>query len=318
MIHRGPVVIVAGATVAFLIAGSDIWVPTDTLDDQRLTPGQDPARSFAPTSTESESPTESGLARRVDEPQVPLPPSTERHDRVRRTARTRKADEVRSVASASVGKRTPRRADGSLTSDAELDSAVATPAAERELAAPKPRGFRAAHALLGLGPDERVPQPFGVGDPWLFDSPAELEAWTIAWHTDDLHVVQDWVGESPGYARLAVLFTRPNQAAQFAVSFPDERAVDMTGRALRARLRLAAGGGDGGVQVFSQSVGWNWVASSWVDLESVTEWSEITLDLVDSGDYDPTAVVRVGVQVHSGTGSSFDTSEIHLDSFVID
>jgi hypothetical protein len=153
----------------------------------------------------------------------------------------------------------------------------------------------------------------------LFDSSTELDDWAIVWQSEGLDVEPVWADDELGYVRLWVPFAQPNQAVQFGLSYPEESAADLTGRTLRVRLRLAAGGGSGGVQLFSQSDGWVWIAHGWTGFESLNEWTDLTLDLeADSGDFDPAAVLRVGLQLHSGAGPSFETDEVHIDSFVIE
>lgn len=105
--------------------------------------------------------------------------------------------------------------------------------------------------------------PIGIGDPWFFDAKSEMTAFEFAvangaseshaWSNGEIHILATIPAES---ATVAMQFTTPWTGST--------NESNLSGRVLRSRVRIAGGAtADGGVQLFAQSGGWQWMAGEW-------------------------------------------------------
>lgn len=161
----------------------------------------------------------------------------------------------------------------------------------------------AADSGAGLGYE-----PAGIGDPWFFDAEDQLSAFefavgggaseTHAWSNGEVHITA----------------TIPSSGATVAMQFGTPwngttNEADLSGRVLRSRIRIEGGAtADGGVQLFTQSGGWSWVASDWMGASSFGSFTDVALPL--SSSTDASSVQRFGMQFY---GTSPGTIEIVID-----
>jgi len=126
-----------------------------------------------------------------------------------------------------------------------------------------------------------------------------------------------WIGTegdpSPGALKVTVTFSDFNQLVDVITNIP---ATDLTGRTLKARVRLLSGTFPIGGVLFHVSAGsdYVWAGSDWTPASTfgLGEWIEIPLDLTTvtppSGQtFDPTDVIQIGVQIM--TGASYATTD---------
>src|SRR5690606_11007508 len=93
-------------------------------------------------------------------------------------------------------------------------------------------------------------------------------------------------------------------------------AADLSGLRVHVLLKVGSGSGPGVVQVFSQSGGFSgWTADGWTHLSNLTDWTELTLDLVEVGEYDPTSVNRIGIEINANDNfEDLATNVIDIDA----
>jgi hypothetical protein len=171
--------------------------------------------------------------------------------------------------------------------------------------------------------------PMGIGDPWYFDAPEELDAFQVldpgsvathAWRAG--HAGGDAGGDAgpidvgSGHVELTAAFTTTDQAVQFRFTLPN--FTDFTGRVLKVRVKRAPGIGQGGVQAFVQSgEAWTWVSGNWNALSTLTELTDVTLDFDTA--FDPQVVKHFGIQLHSGIEpGNIETVQIAIDDVRIE
>lgn len=155
--------------------------------------------------------------------------------------------------------------------------------------------------------------PIGIGDPWLFDTEAEMSAFEFAvggggseshaWSNGEIHITATIPAAG---ATVALQFTTPWNGTT--------NASDLSGRVLRSRVRIADGAtGDGGVQLFAQSGGWQWTAGDWNGASSLGSATDVQLPLTSASD--ATSVQRFGLQFY---GTAAGTIELIVDDFRIE
>jgi len=149
-------------------------------------------------------------------------------------------------------------------------------------------------------------EPVGIGDPWFFSSPADVETFVVEY--DNATGDKSW--NAAGEMHVAVNFTDAGSKAFIHFSAPwdsVENASDpmnLSGRVLRARVRVASSTVSAGAQGYSQSTeGWTWVSGDWNDFTTLDTWKDVELDLDTAAD--PSDVLRFGLQLYSnGPGSA--------------
>ena len=156
-------------------------------------------------------------------------------------------------------------------------------------------------------------EPIGIGDPWFFDAEPEMSAFefaaggggseTHAWSNGEVHINATFGAAAQ---TVAMQLTTPWNGSM--------NTSDLTGRVLRARVRIAAGAtATGGVQVFAQSGGWSWVAGDWNDASTLGSFADVQLPMTSATD--AASVQRFGIQFYaSGAG----TAEIVVDNIRIE
>ncbi len=144
-------------------------------------------------------------------------------------------------------------------------------------------------------------QPVGIGDPWFFDSEAELEAFAVELAGG---ASGSAVWNAAGEIHLSTAFTAGGDKAMLHFTAPwdsladENTTLDLTHRVLKARVRVAHGATvEAGLQLYSQSGSWSWVAGDWCSFSSLSGFTELELDLDASTD--PSHVLRFGMQVYA-------------------
>lgn len=156
-------------------------------------------------------------------------------------------------------------------------------------------------------------EPLGIGDPWFFDAESEMGQFTFAfgggatgsnsWSNGEVHVPTSFTASG---GSLQMQFTTPWNGST--------NTADMTGRVIRARLRVAAGAtASGGVQVFTQSAGWSWVTSGWNDLGTLGSAIDVTFPLTSASN--AANVQRFGIQLYATSAGS---AELIVDDIRIE
>jgi hypothetical protein len=157
--------------------------------------------------------------------------------------------------------------------------------------------------------------PVGIGDPWFFEAPSELDEFVVAFGGTATGTA---VWEEPGQIRVHTEFAAHGDdvTMHFTTAWDSvaqvNTPVDMTDRVLRARLRVAGSQravGEGplnaGVQTFVQSAaGWDWTAGDWHGVGSLDEFTDIEFDMTAAAD--SSRVVRFGLQLYSNQRGTAD------------
>jgi hypothetical protein len=152
--------------------------------------------------------------------------------------------------------------------------------------------------------------PVGIGDPWFFGAEEDMSLFTFAaaggatenhfWSNGEIHITATIPDEGDG-RDVQMQFTTPYDGTI--------NTADLTGRVIKARVRVAAGAtAGGGVQVFTQSGGWstpgNWVTAGWTNIEDLGSYTDITFPITSA--LEPTNVQRFGLQLFGGSGGTVE------------
>ena len=175
----------------------------------------------------------------------------------------------------------------------EADGGSEPPPVDADAGAPaEDAGNADADGGAGLGYT-----PVGVGDPWFFDSEAEMSAFTFTGN-DGGSESHAW---SSGEVHLTGTFSASAQTVALQFNTPWNGSVntaDLSGRVIRARVRIAAGGtATGGIQVFAQSNGWVWAAGDWNDASTLGSFVDVEFPMTSATD--ASNVQQLGIQFYA-------------------
>lgn len=162
------------------------------------------------------------------------------------------------------------------------------------------------------------------GDP-MYTNVGGDEGATISW---DGGTGQDG---QPGRLKLEIPFTGYNQLADIQLNLS---STDWAGKTVRAYVQLESGfspdaSAPGGAYIFvktGSSYSWARGGNQNLPPTSIGQWTRLTFPIdtpnqTASDDYDPSAVVSVGIQFYSGAGSATidppSPAVIYVDTFEI-
>lgn len=159
-------------------------------------------------------------------------------------------------------------------------------------------------------------EPVGIGDPWFFSSATDMEAFTVQLKSG---VTGAATWNPAGELRLPLTFTAGDLDGVVHVTAPWDMVankntpLDLTGRVLRARVKVASGAtASGGVQAFAQSriplednkETWDWKNGPWSNISDLGSWRDIEMDF-DTATV-PNEIMRIGIQVYATSAGSVE------------
>ena len=156
-------------------------------------------------------------------------------------------------------------------------------------------------------------EPVGIGDPWFFDAEPEMSAFVFAlgsgateshaWSNGEIHITANLPGSG---ATVQMHFTTPWNGST--------NTADLSGRVIRARMRVADGAtADAGVQVFTQSNGWDWRTGDWNGIGQLGSYTDVTFPMTSATN--AASVQRFGLQLYA---NSAGTVELIIDNLRIE